>query len=785
MKQKPDDYYFDGIVEMARFGTNTLMKNHMTKEQHQQYTDFLKSQYEPKKKEIDILITTIKEKVVKCNPIQLLSFSSDMFLLNDIGISSEIQASYDSILISHMTEYIQSILVSTENKYAFSDEDQSDLFFEIQADIEKLYQLINEFYFSWGTFLYDSHPEYDDSTVKTIVESQFLYLVRGQRYQVYEFEYFEKLLTAHNDIFLSLYGITANDVVAGMKKLQFALSQGKFEVLNDLGRLFDSIDEENMDFTSPSFVEIGHNFAEKVLGTKLRDVIEVTGWSESFVDSLSYGFNEDTFFFAHPEFSGWPIIDLPIQKRPFIKIDNKYYCFDYYTFVDNFYRVIQKNIQRLNPEYKWADKQKEASEKMVADIFAQMLPGCTIYTDNYYPQNGSLKNPAENDIIIVYNDVMLIVEVKAGSFVYTPPFTDFENHIKSYKNLIEKADHQCKRTFDYLISVNNPSLYNEDKSYKASIDMSKIRDTYMLSVTIDNINDFAARAEKLSFLKLKCNAISISVDDLMVYRDYFNSPLLFLHFLKQRRQATQVPKLAPNDELDHLGLYIKHNCYYMQFDDTPENTSLHLVGFREDLDKYFSALYHPRLKPEKPQLKLPDFYKTILEYLTHSSIDNKVEISNYLLDFDTSAKEDLCEKLKTTFYRQRDIRGMSVINTSGTGECLRYTCFVNQPSIELMSDDEKREYVLSAMLWNQENERVMLEFTFDEACKFQGMKFHRYQLTDIKDDEKDCLYEKGKQRAERLIERHRTLISKKIGRNEPCPCGSGKKYKKCCGSNKN
>ena len=23
--------------------------------------------------------------------------------------------------------------------------------------------------------------------------------------------------------------------------------------------------------------------------------------------------------------------------------------------------------------------------------------------------------------------------------------------------------------------------------------------------------------------------------------------------------------------------------------------------------------------------------------------------------------------------------------------------------------------------------------------------------------------------------------SKKIGRNESCPCGSGKKYKKCCG----
>ena len=25
--------------------------------------------------------------------------------------------------------------------------------------------------------------------------------------------------------------------------------------------------------------------------------------------------------------------------------------------------------------------------------------------------------------------------------------------------------------------------------------------------------------------------------------------------------------------------------------------------------------------------------------------------------------------------------------------------------------------------------------------------------------------------------------AKKIGRNDPCPCGSGKKYKKCCGKN--
>ena len=29
----------------------------------------------------------------------------------------------------------------------------------------------------------------------------------------------------------------------------------------------------------------------------------------------------------------------------------------------------------------------------------------------------------------------------------------------------------------------------------------------------------------------------------------------------------------------------------------------------------------------------------------------------------------------------------------------------------------------------------------------------------------------------------KVAASQKVGRNEPCPCGSGKKYKNCCGRN--
>lgn len=38
-----------------------------------------------------------------------------------------------------------------------------------------------------------------------------------------------------------------------------------------------------------------------------------------------------------------------------------------------------------------------------------------------------------------------------------------------------------------------------------------------------------------------------------------------------------------------------------------------------------------------------------------------------------------------------------------------------------------------------------------------------------------------RQEISKQFNRDNTAVSEKVGRNEPCPCGSGKKYKKCCG----
>jgi len=45
----------------------------------------------------------------------------------------------------------------------------------------------------------------------------------------------------------------------------------------------------------------------------------------------------------------------------------------------------------------------------------------------------------------------------------------------------------------------------------------------------------------------------------------------------------------------------------------------------------------------------------------------------------------------------------------------------------------------------------------------------------------DVLEEERRTEIRKEYNKSRMAVSNKVGRNDPCPCGSGKKYKKCCG----
>ena len=82
----------------------------------------------------------------------------------------------------------------------------------------------------------------------------------------------------------------------------------------------------------------------------------------------------------------------------------------------------------------------------------------------------------------------------------------------------------------------------------------------------------------------------------------------------------------------------------------------------------------------------------------------------------------------------------------------------------------------------EENSPIKLEIDFEKLYKkmVEYKAEHLYKLPQW-----DNIYtEEERKNFTKEQKKSRTIVkAKKIGRNDPCPCGSGKKYKKCCGAN--
>jgi hypothetical protein len=318
---KVDEYYNDGLFELARYGKVVSMRNLSTLEQHKQMLAFYKEEYPKVKDRINKKIQKIKNEISICNPLMLLKFTKDMAMLSHLNKFSELDYSTEENIVIREQEYIQSILVSTENHFDVTEpkEDQEKRWYSVLSDIKDLYMEFMYFYHYWSSYKKDT-DEISDEMMNYIVESQMLYLVRGNRYQVFELEPLKNLLPSHNDVLVELFGITADQVIAGLVKLQYSMSQGLADAWMDMGKKYDKFCEMVDLGADPKAAiedtrDLMNSIVEKIFGEALNDISSVTGWDSRLIDTLSLGVGECNSFFDGSEFSGWPIMEMPTKKN--------------------------------------------------------------------------------------------------------------------------------------------------------------------------------------------------------------------------------------------------------------------------------------------------------------------------------------------------------------------------------------------------------------------------------------------------------------------------------------
>lgn len=739
---RPDDYFSNGVFEMARFEKNTIVRNNRTPKQHSAQMEYMRTEYTSQYKKIALEVKSLKEKVAQCDPYSLLMYLRSLATMGQMNIFSEIEYSSDANAIIRAQEYVQSILVSTDNNYVpSSPSEEAALHAQIVADFDELYKDFRFFYHFWAAHIQKS-GKIGDSRLNEIVESQYMYWVRGNRYQIFELEPLKSLLPPHNDVLLELFGVSSAEVIEGLEKLRYSLSQGYADAIMELGKEFELFVEAVDSGISP---EDARKHAEgrtskitgKLHGSDLINVAAITGWDSRFIDMLSY------------------------------------------ALFDNIYRNIQKGIMQRKLEYleDWKEKQTQASEEMDKELFLKLLPGAEAHVSNYYPVRNSLKQTNENDIIITYQNNLFVIEVKAGSFPSTPPITDFEAHKKAYRKLAEVADSQCSRTVEYIANHAPAQFYDHEKNPTFLLPgLNTFDDVFTFSVTVDNFNEFAAKAEKLSIISLKEETIVISYDDLLAYAGYFDEPIRFLHYLKQRKAAMRVPQYQMYDEFDHLGLYIDRNLYALNPSQYGDVKNVIWQGFRQSLDEYFNLLFANPSAAKKPTQNMPEQISEIIEYLGYDVSPEKIRLAHYLMDLASVAKEDLAGQIKYALKRQRELK--RAVPLAAFGE-IKYCAFISMPGIIQYPIQEQIDYAYAAASRNEKIPVMWISLEYDDKNKLVSAKGKKCFFSDLEGDDIERIRHMGREKARDWVLQYK-MTHGKIGRNDYCPCGSGRKYKFCC-----
>ena len=806
--QRPDETFSSGPLTVSRFGLNTVLQSNWQESEYEKFQENLIELYPKIILEIDNLVLEVADLIAELPPEELLHRAWTEMAIRHMKLNAEVEVGTDELLSMRMLDYVQSVIAAVPPAHNQRQEVTEEEWSALREKIGELFEKVNRTY----QFCRRAKNKVEDLNFNEYLDefhhrAQIFWCnIKGNRYQVHEPAYLQHMFLPHSDVLEELFGISGKEFVEEIIKIWHELSFGHGEALesvvefdkdahqaiekkistqtntskHDLQMLMDQIIKEN------AWEDRRDEVFGRLLGMDLFDLQKTTTLPEKLLEELAWSPGEETEFFAEGEFRGWPLRIWPVFKRPFIRLNNRYYCFDLYSLLDNIYRVMQRLILRLKPDYHetWNSIQKSLSENLPFEYFERLLPGAKVLKPVYYQgqTEAGVKGWCETDGLLIYDDHLFVIEAKGGAFTYTPPATDIQAWLKSLDNLILKPATQGKRFVKYLMGADKVALFNDKHKQIDELCKSNYRHVAICAVTLDPFTEIAAQVQHLRKIGVDVGTEPVwlmSVDDLQIYADVFENPLFFLHYVEQRMCAFQSNAVRCDDEIDHLGLYLKHNHYSTHVEEIQGTSEAHIqfIGYREDVDTFFSERMRDPDTPCPLRQQIPTRIMEIVQFLSSSTMAGRAEIASYLLDLSGEWRENISSFIEDELAKQPTTKRAMPISTHGNDVNLTVYCW--RAGSVRRNTTEALENARSILLINNDSRRLFLELTFTQNCILEDVSWHWVELSGIPPEELPRLRARAERFRRDRVNKVR-LQKRKIGRNEQCPCGSGKKYKKCC-----
>lgn len=467
---------------------------------------------------------------------------------------------------------------------------------------------------------------------------------------------------------------------------------------------------------------------------------------------------------------------------PIIKIDdNTFASFQAYSLWEALY---EGPFFWFNSDKKYttiASKNRGAfTEEFTAERLSLVFGKENVFT-NIDIFDGKAK-AGEIDVLVTFGNFAIVVQAKSKKLTIEARKGNSRKLEDDFKKAIQDAYDQA-----YLCSQliqDDKYVFKNENGNKINV-FSKFKMIFPICIVSEHFPALSAQARH--FLKYQVTNVikypyvmDVFLIDLIT--EMLSSPLNVIDYLIKRGEYGE--SLLSSHELVILSTYIKQNLY---FEEEPT-----LIMLEDDLSADLELAMLVRrdgYEGERTPAGFLTAHKSthigrIIDDISHSTDYGLIKLGLHLLSMSGDSINFINEAISKMIiqfkadYLHHDITFPLLEQKTGL------TIHCNEDNIEvaykkLVMHCEKRKYACKADSWvgccfSPIKGRFKFS-TYHESlwCKSEEME-------ELSSDLKPMSPKHVVRDMSKLSFGKETSISKKIGRNEKCPCGSGKKYKNCC-----
>ncbi|GET24821.1 YecA family protein [Prolixibacter sp. NT017] len=379
------------------------------------------------------------------------------------------------------------------------------------------------------------------------------------------------------------------------------------------------------------------------------------------------------------------------------------------------------------------------------------------------------------DVLCILGSKALCVQVKSKKLTEFSKKGSFAHLQKDFKGAVQDA-------YEQGIVSRSKILARESKFYDENgsvIELSEsIDEVYIMGVTSENYPSLTHQAHTL--LEKKDDEpfpLFLTVFDLELVTHYLSNPYDLLYYVRQRIDLMDY--FRAESEMIYLGYHLENKLWKL-----PNND---FVSLDADFGGAIDRNYYPlRLGVDitdegdsiKNRWKNKDF-EILCNLLAKANEPKVTDIIFALLDWDGPSRDNLTKyirQIKSKTIQDNRWHNFSMLsnNKNGANSGVTYVSWENDNPDELfdrlLTLSKARKYKSKGDIWigfgSLRNSPQIIDTFIFNNYKWQFDK-------DLEEATNILFKEKGQGTVFNL--------DKKIGRNDKCYCGSGLKYKKCCG----